>query len=73
MPEGRLDDVDEIAQTRDGAHLLDLCVDDFGRSRVADLGELARWLATAGAVPILLYSTEVALGRVLAANHSIHS
>jgi hypothetical protein len=54
-----LDDVDESAQTHDGAHLLDLCVDDVGRSGVADLGELAGWLATAGTVPILLDSVEV--------------
>ncbi|SFB64986.1 5-methyltetrahydrofolate--homocysteine methyltransferase, partial [Amycolatopsis marina] len=48
MLEGRIDDCVEIAkaQTRDGAHLLDLCVDYVGRDGAADMAELATRLAT---------------------------
>ena len=35
------------AQTRDGAHLLDLCVDYVGRDGVADMREIAGRFATA--------------------------
>jgi 5-methyltetrahydrofolate--homocysteine methyltransferase len=54
------DDCIEIArdQIRDGAHLLDLCVDYVGRSGVADMRELAGRLATASTLPIVLDSTE---------------
>ncbi len=45
-------------QTRDGAHLLDLCVDYVGRDGVADMNELASRLATASTLPIMLDSTE---------------
>jgi 5-methyltetrahydrofolate--homocysteine methyltransferase len=45
-------------QTRDGAHLLDLCVDYVGRDGVADMAELAGRLATASTLPIMLDSTE---------------
>jgi 5-methyltetrahydrofolate--homocysteine methyltransferase len=45
-------------QTRDGAHLLDLCVDYVGRDGVADMTELAGRLATASTLPIMLDSTE---------------
>jgi 5-methyltetrahydrofolate--homocysteine methyltransferase len=50
----------EIAkdQTRDGAHLLDLCVDYVGRDGVADMTALASRLATASTLPIMLDSTE---------------
>ena len=43
------EDCVEIArdQTRDGAHLIDLCVDYVGRDGVADMAELAGRLATA--------------------------
>src|SRR6185503_10568980 len=59
MLEGRWDDCVEIAraQTRDGAHLLDLCIDYVGRDGVADMGELAGRLATASTLPIMLDST----------------
>ena len=46
------------AQIRDGAHLLDLCVDYVGRDGVADMRELAGRFATASTLPIVLDSTE---------------
>ncbi|QXQ15543.1 methionine synthase [Skermania piniformis] len=51
----------EIAkdQTRDGAHLLDVCVDYVGRDGAADMAELAGRLATASTLPIMLDSTEI--------------
>ncbi|HKB32072.1 MAG TPA: methionine synthase [Streptosporangiaceae bacterium] len=60
MNEGRLDDCVEIArqQTRDGAHLLDLCVDYVGRDGKADMREIAGRLATAATLPLVLDSTE---------------
>ncbi|MFE3543238.1 methionine synthase [Nocardia sp. NPDC059177] len=50
----------EIAkdQTRDGAHMLDLCVDYVGRDGTQDMNELASRLATASTLPIMLDSTE---------------
>ncbi|MBV8966117.1 MAG: homocysteine S-methyltransferase family protein, partial [Mycobacteriaceae bacterium] len=45
-------------QTRDGAHLLDLCVDYVGRDGVADMTALASRLATASTLPLMLDSTE---------------
>ncbi len=60
MLDGRWDDCIEIAraQIRDGAHLLDLCVDYVGRDGVADMKEVAGRLATASTLPIMLDSTE---------------
>ena len=57
---GRYDDCVEIAraQTRDGAHLLDLCVDYVGRSGTADMTEVAGRLATAATLPLVIDSTE---------------
>jgi 5-methyltetrahydrofolate--homocysteine methyltransferase len=57
------DDCVQIAreQTRDGAHLIDLCVDYVGRDGVADMAELAGRLATASTLPIMLDSTEPAV------------
>ncbi|HEY2309183.1 MAG TPA: methionine synthase [Streptosporangiaceae bacterium] len=57
---GRLEDCVEIArqQTRDGAHLLDVCVDYVGRPGAADMAELASRLATASTLPLVLDSTE---------------
>lgn len=46
------------AQARDGAHVLDLCVDYVGRDGVADMKELASRLSTAVTLPIVLDSTE---------------
>ncbi|MBF6136602.1 methionine synthase [Nocardia otitidiscaviarum] len=45
-------------QTRDGAHMLDLCVDYVGRDGTEDMRELASRLATASTLPIMLDSTE---------------
>ena len=50
-------------QTRDGAHLLDLCVDYVGRDGVADMTAMASRLATASTLPIMLDSTETAVLR----------
>jgi 5-methyltetrahydrofolate--homocysteine methyltransferase len=50
-------------QTRDGAHLLDLCVDYVGRDGAADMTALASRLATASTLPIMLDSTETAVLR----------
>jgi 5-methyltetrahydrofolate--homocysteine methyltransferase len=57
---GRLDDCIEIArqQTRDGAHLLDVCVDYVGRDGRADMTEVAGRLATAATLPLVIDSTE---------------
>jgi 5-methyltetrahydrofolate--homocysteine methyltransferase len=53
----------EIAreQIREGAHLLDVCVDYVGRDGVADMREIASRLATASTLPIVLDSTEPAV------------
>ncbi|MBN4926556.1 methionine synthase [Hoyosella rhizosphaerae] len=45
-------------QTRDGAHMLDLCVDYVGRDGAQDMAELASRLATSSTLPIMLDSTE---------------
>lgn len=63
MLAGNWDECIEIArnQIRDGAHLLDVCVDYVGRDGVADMAELAGRLATASTLPIVLDSTEPAV------------
>ncbi|MFG2001335.1 methionine synthase [Spirillospora sp. NPDC048911] len=60
MLEQRWDDCVKIAreQARDGAHMIDLCVDYVGRDGVADMKELAYRFATAATLPIVLDSTE---------------
>ncbi|MEV6762011.1 methionine synthase [Streptomyces sp. NPDC051105] len=61
MLDARWDDCVEMAreQIREGAHMLDLCVDYVGRDGVADMRELAGRFATASTLPIVLDSTEV--------------
>jgi len=63
MLEGRYEDCVEIAraQTRDGAHLLDVCVDYVGRDGAADMREVVSRLATAATLPLVLDSTESAV------------
>ncbi len=60
MVEGRIDDCIEIAkqQSREGAHLLDLCVDYVGRDGVEDMKTLASQFSTSTTLPIMLDSTE---------------
>ena len=60
MLEGRFDDCVEVARaaTRDGSHLIDVCVDYVGRDGVADMREIAGRFATASTLPIMLDSTE---------------
>ncbi len=56
----RWDDCVEIAreQTRDGAHLLDVCIDYVGRDGVADMSQVAYRFSTASTLPLVLDSTE---------------
>ncbi|RBM23885.1 methionine synthase [Streptomyces sp. PT12] len=63
MLAGRWDECVEMArgQIREGAHMLDLCVDYVGRDGVADMAELAGRFATASTLPIVLDSTEPAV------------
>ena len=60
MVDERYDDCVEIAraQTRDGAHLLDVCVDYVGRDGASDMRQVAGRLATAATLPLVLDSTE---------------
>ncbi|MBO3748781.1 methionine synthase [Streptosporangiaceae bacterium NEAU-GS5] len=60
MLAGNYEECVEIAraQARDGAHMLDLCVDYVGRDGVQDMKELAFRFATASTLPIVLDSTE---------------
>nr|WP_269452256.1 dihydropteroate synthase [Tessaracoccus coleopterorum] len=60
MLAGNWDECVEIAkaQARDGAHVLDLCIDYVGRDGAADMAELAFRLSTAVTLPIVLDSTE---------------
>ncbi|WP_435736178.1 methionine synthase [Cellulosimicrobium sp. PMB13] len=46
------------AQTRDGAHLLDVCIDYVGRDGVADVREVVSRLASASTLPLVVDSTE---------------
>ncbi|CAB4619053.1 unannotated protein [freshwater metagenome] len=58
-----IDDLDTCVQmakdqVKEGAHVLDLCIDYVGRDGAADMDELAKRLATQSSVPIVLDSTE---------------
>jgi 5-methyltetrahydrofolate--homocysteine methyltransferase len=63
MLASRWDECVEIArnQTRDGAHLLDVCIDYVGRDGVADMHEIVSRFATASTLPLVLDSTEPAV------------
>ena len=58
--EASWNDVVEMAReaTRDGAHVIDVCVDYVGRDGAADMHEVAQRYATASTLPIMLDSTE---------------
>ncbi|WP_431307083.1 methionine synthase [Candidatus Protofrankia datiscae] len=58
--DGRWDDVVEIARaaTREGAHMIDVCVDYVGRDGTVDMREVASRYATASTLPVMLDSTE---------------
>jgi 5-methyltetrahydrofolate--homocysteine methyltransferase len=60
MLEGHWDRCVEIArdQTRDGAHLLDVCVDYVGRDGSGDMTEIVSRFATSSTLPLVLDSTE---------------
>ena len=45
-------------QIREGAHVLDVCVDYVGRDGTADMDEIARRFATQASVPLVIDSTE---------------
>jgi 5-methyltetrahydrofolate--homocysteine methyltransferase len=45
-------------QVREGAHVLDVCVDYVGRDGTADMHEIASRFATQASVPLVLDSTE---------------
>lgn len=61
--EGRIDDCIDIGrkQVRDGAHLLDVCVDYVGRDGVADITEIVSRLSQASTLPLVIDSTEPAV------------
>lgn len=46
------------AQTRDGAHALDVCVDYVGRNGASDMASIVSRLATSSTLPLVLDSTE---------------
>lgn len=58
--ESRWEDIIDIAraQTREGAHLLDVCVDYVGRDGVEDVREVVSRLASASTLPLVIDSTE---------------
>jgi len=60
MLEGDLDGMTGIAkeQVREGAHVLDVCVDYVGRDGVPDMDRLLERLAQQSTVPIMLDSTQ---------------
>ncbi len=45
-------------QVREGAHVLDVCVDYVGRDGALDMDEIARRFATQASVPLVMDSTE---------------
>ncbi|MWB98398.1 methionine synthase [Agromyces seonyuensis] len=65
MLAGAWDECVEIAreQVRDGAHLLDVCVDYVGRDGVADVREVVSRFASQSTLPLVVDSTEPAVLR----------
>ncbi|CAB4893285.1 MAG: methionine synthase [Actinobacteria bacterium] len=63
MLEERWDDCVDIArnQIRDGAHVLDVCVDYVGRDGVADAQQIVSRFASASTLPLVMDSTEPAV------------
>ncbi|MBU1586503.1 MAG: methionine synthase [Actinobacteria bacterium] len=63
MLEERWDDCVDIArnQVREGAHLLDVCIDYVGRDGVADMRSVVSRLASASTLPLVVDSTEPAV------------
>ena len=63
MLEGRFEDCVDIArnQIREGAHLLDVCVDYVGRDGADDIREIVSRLASASTLPLVVDSTEPAV------------
>jgi 5-methyltetrahydrofolate--homocysteine methyltransferase len=63
MLASRWDECVEIArnQTKDGAHLLDVCIDYVGRDGVHDMHEIVSRFATSSTLPLVLDSTEPAV------------
>ncbi|MCU1504626.1 MAG: methionine synthase (B12-dependent), partial [Ilumatobacteraceae bacterium] len=60
MLEGDWDACTKMAteQIREGAHVLDVCVDYVGRDGTTDMDEIAKRFATQASVPLVLDSTE---------------
>lgn len=50
-------------QIKEGAHILDVCVDYTGADGVADMNEVLSRLATQSSVPIMVDTTETAVAR----------
>ncbi len=48
-------------QVKEGAHILDVCVDYTGEDGVSDMDEIARRFITAASIPLMLDSTEPAV------------
>ena len=63
MLEERWDDCVDIArnQIRDGAHVLDVCIDYVGRDGVGDVREIVSRFASASTLPLVIDSTEPAV------------
>ena len=60
MLSGDLEKCLDIAkeQVRDGAHMIDLCIDYVGRDGVEDMAKLASLMATNSTLPVMIDSTE---------------
>ena len=65
MLEGDWDTCVEIGreQIKEGAHILDVCVDYTGADGVADMNEVMSRLATQSSVPIMIDTTEAPVAR----------